>query len=78
MTLWAAVFAAMFVLDFVWARYTAAITARWALCAGFHAITITAINGAATISYVANPWLLIPAIAGAFLGTVVAVKWGKP
>lgn len=72
----AAVFAAMFSLDYGWARYTAAITSRSAATAGAYAAAIIVLSGVTTIGYTGNPWLLIPAVAGAFAGTFTAVRWG--
>lgn len=69
----ALVFAATFWLDFVWARYTAAITARLKLRASALAGFIILLSGAAQISYVENHWLLIPAVIGAVAGTWVAI-----
>lgn len=70
------VFASMFVLDFVWAFYTKAITKHMPLPAALWAVIILAFNGIAQIGYVTEHWLLIPAAFGAFGGTYVAMKFG--
>lgn len=68
-------FAALFALDFVWALYTQAITAdRRAVASGL-AVVIIMLGGTAAISYTQNPWMLIPAGAGAFCGTYAALWW---
>ena len=67
------VFTALTVLDFVWARYTYAMTNKKTLRAGGYAAMIIGLGGFATISYTSNHWLLLPAAAGAFCGTVLAV-----
>lgn len=72
-------FGAVAALDFVWAKYTYAMTARQPWLAGTYAGAIFALGGVAAISYVANPWMLIPSVAGAFVGTWVAVRSaGRP
>lgn len=73
MMTWALVFTAMAVLDFVWAEYTAAISAGKRLASSTWAVAIILCSGYVTKSYVDNPVLLIPAGAGAFLGTWLAV-----
>jgi len=70
------VFGVLFVLDFVWARYTIAMTDRSATKAAGYAGIIIVLSGAAQIGYTADPWLLIPAFLGAFAGTYVAVRTG--
>jgi hypothetical protein len=68
------VFLLMTALDYFWAKYTAAIAGKHPLWAGFHAMIILFFNGAVTIAYVADTWMLLPALVGAFLGTYLAVK----
>lgn len=69
-----AVFAAVAALDFVWAKYTYAITTKRATLAGFYGAVVFLLSGVATLGYVASPWLLLPAVAGAFVGTYAAVR----
>lgn len=68
------VFAAMALLDFVWARYTAAVTAKGAFKSAGYAATILFLNGSVVLGYASDPWMLLPAGAGAFVGTYFAVK----
>lgn len=68
------VFAALFVLDLVWAWYTTAVTARRRFVAGGHASLIFALGAFATISYFNDPRMIVPAMLGAFCGTVVGIK----
>jgi hypothetical protein len=70
---WAAVFAALAALDFVWARYTLAITDKRASAASIYAAVILALGAFSVISYTTDHWLLIPACTGAFVGTYLAV-----
>lgn len=69
------VFAALFALDFVWAKYTTAITAKRPMLASSFASVIILLSGGAAIGYTTEPLMLIPAMAGAFAGTWVAVRY---
>lgn len=71
-----AVFAALFALDFVWALYTKAIGANRMVLASSYAVALIGLSGAAAIGYTSDPWLLAPAMLGAFAGTFAAMKWG--
>lgn len=68
------VFTTLFFLDVVWARYTAAITDRRRVAASSLAAAIVALGAYAAISYVDNPLMILPAMAGAFCGTFVGIK----
>jgi hypothetical protein len=70
------VFASVFLLDVAFGFYVKNVAVGSANKAGLWAMAIFVLNGAATILYVQNPWNLIPAVAGAFLGTVTAVNFG--
>lgn len=72
---WFIVFGATFALDFAYAIYTRAVTAGRVIAASVYASLIIMLAGAAAIGYTADPWLLIPAMAGAFLGTAAAMRW---
>jgi hypothetical protein len=72
----AAVFVAVAALDFVWAYYTRYVNDGRAAYAGFAAVLIMLLGGTAVIGYTADPWMLIPAGAGAFVGTFAAVRIG--
>ena len=67
------VFGAMVALDFVWARYTQACAAKLRLPAAGYAALIMVFNGTVVLGYVHNAWMLIPAIAGAFVGTFLGI-----
>lgn len=71
---WALVFAAVAGLDFFWTFYTKAINDKAALRAGFWASGIIVFSGLSQIGYVNDPVLLIPAAAGALVGTYAAVR----
>lgn len=70
----AAVFLALFLLDFVWAKYTYAMTARQPGRASAYAALVILFSGSAAIGYTTDPWMLVPAMLGAFAGTYVAVR----
>jgi hypothetical protein len=61
-------------LDFVWAKYTYAMTGRRPIAAGLYASAIFGLGGVAVLTYATNPWMLLPAVAGAFVGTYIAVR----
>jgi uncharacterized membrane protein YfcA len=71
------VFAAMFAVDFVWAVWTYAITARKALLSSNYSAILILLSGFAAVGYVSNPWLLIPAMTGAWAGTFLSVYLAK-
>lgn len=68
------VFATLFFLDVVWARYTTAIAERRRLAASSFGAGIIALGAYATISYIDNPLMILPAMLGAFCGTFVGIK----
>ena len=70
------VFMSVAALDFVWAHYTKCINSGRAIGAGVYAAIIIVLGGTAVIGYTSDPWMLLPAGAGAFVGTYAAVKMG--
>lgn len=70
----ALVLLSVFALDFLYARYTMAITNRLRPLAGLYGAGIIALSGYAAINYVNDPWMLIPAMIGAFFGTIAGMK----
>lgn len=75
MMTWLAVFVGMFALDVVYARYTQAITAGKSTGAALYAAILIGLSAFVTVSYVQDHWLVVPLVAGAAIGTWVAVKW---
>lgn len=65
-------------LDWLYADYTMAVQARKAHRAGAMAGILYVVGGLLTLGVVADPFTLIPAGAGAYLGTALAVKRAKP
>jgi hypothetical protein len=70
-----AVFVAMTVLDFVWARYNMATTSNKAMLSALYSVTIVLLGAFSVISYTDNHVMLLPAAAGAFCGTYLAVRF---
>lgn len=68
------VFFAIAGLDFVYAEYTKATAGRKPLPASLLAGLIILLSGFVTTSHVDNKWLLLPAAAGAFVGTWLSVR----
>lgn len=72
-----AVFVGVVVLNYMYAEYTKAAADRNAMKSSFMAMFLIVVTGLVTSCYVVNPWLLLPASAGAFVGTFCSIRWGK-
>jgi hypothetical protein len=72
---WLIAFGMMVLLDFCWARYVRHVADKSALRSAAWAVVLYALTGGLYISIVHNPYLLIPACAGAFVGTYVSVRY---
>ena len=68
-------FGSMMMLDLIWVKYTHALMQYRAGAAGIWAAGIAVCMAIVTITYVSNPWMIIPTAAGAFCGTYIATKW---
>jgi flagellar motor component MotA len=75
--IWQAIysFGAMVTLDLVWAAYTLKVQDKKPALAGMYASAIMIINAVVTLSYINDPWMLLPVMAGAFVGTYVGVRY---
>jgi hypothetical protein len=71
-----AVFAAVFVADLAWARYTVSVAAGRRQPAAAWSAAIVVLGAVSLIGYAHNPLLVLPAAAGAYLGTWVAMRGG--
>lgn len=71
---WVLAFWTVFALDLCWAFYTRKVTAGDPTTAAAWAGALFLINAAATVSFVKDPWLLVPCAAGAVCGTYAAVR----
>lgn len=72
-----AVFAAMAVIDYFWARYLAGVAAGAALVSSAWSAGIVALGALVTVEYVHDTSLVFAATAGAFCGTYISVRRGK-
>lgn len=69
-----AVFAATFAADFVWVRYMAAAAAKRRVPAALWSAAIVGLGAFSVVSYTAHPIMILPALAGAFCGTLGAIR----
>ena len=74
MILWIQVFLALVVIDILYAVYTKQVMKDKPAYSSLLAAGIYVINAIITINFVIDPWLLIPAGLGAFVGTYIGVK----
>lgn len=71
---WLVTFAAVFALDLFYAKYTRAVADRVTGWACVNAAAVIACSGIAAINYVTDPWMLLPAMAGAVAGTLFGMR----
>lgn len=71
----ASAFSAMFLTDLCWAAYIASVKTNSAIAASWWAVALFLLGAVAVLGYTRDRWLLIPAAAGAFLGTWVGVAF---
>ncbi len=74
---WITTFLAVFVADVCWTYWGRRIKDGAPHVAANWAAILFLTSGYATISFVGNFWLLIPATAGAWLGTRFAIWWDE-
>lgn len=70
-----AAFFAMFFTDVFYTYYLRAVQLESAIPAGVWAAILYVLTSVVIIGYIHNPWLLIPSVLGAFLGTYVGIKF---
>ncbi len=70
-------FVAMFVTDICWAVYVVSVKNDDAFRSSLWALFLFLCGSVAVIGYTSNPWLLIPAGAGAFAGTYAGVLMNR-
>jgi uncharacterized membrane protein YeaQ/YmgE (transglycosylase-associated protein family) len=65
------------VIDYVFVHWTlATVNDKW-FTSGVTSAILVAVQGAVILLYVNNPWSIAAASAGAFAGTVIAMKGRK-
>lgn len=62
------------VLDFIWAAYITSVAAKFPIRAACWSALIGLTGGALTLSYVGDPWMLLPMGVGFWLGTYISVR----
>jgi uncharacterized membrane protein YfcA len=70
-------FIAVFLTDVLYIYFIKSIQDNQALQASFWAVIVTGTASITVISYTTDHWALIPALAGAFFGTLVGMKIRK-
>lgn len=59
--------------DIVWGQYTRAVASHKTHKACVMAVLIILTGAFVTTAYVENPWMLVPAVFGAYIGTWLAL-----
>ena len=70
-------FLAVFLLDIVYTYYLRAVHEDKAMLAGMWSVGCYILGSMAVINYTSDHMLILPAIAGAFLGTFAGMKLKK-
>jgi hypothetical protein len=71
---WLFIFMAAAIYDAIFACWSDAVARKEPSFAAIYAAGIMACSGFVTVNFVADPWLLIPACSGAFVGTYITVR----
>lgn len=71
------VFLGLVAIDFCWTFYIAKVAERKAIQSGAWSAMITLLSAFVVVAYTTNPILIVAAVLGAFVGTVLAVKMNK-
>ncbi|MDI6821003.1 MAG: hypothetical protein QMD65_02365 [Patescibacteria group bacterium] len=69
------VFLATAISDVLWTFYIRRTGQGKALAASSFTFLIALLGGIAVVTYVENPWYLVPTAFGAFIGTFISIKW---
>jgi hypothetical protein len=69
-----AAFLSVMIADVLWTRFIIAAAERRAIPAASYSAAIVLAGGVTTLAVVASPWYLLPASAGAFVGTWWAAR----
>jgi uncharacterized membrane protein YfcA len=70
-------FIAVFLTDVLYIYFIKSIQDNKAVQAAFWSVVVTATASITVINYTENHWTLIPALAGAFFGTLVGMRVRK-
>lgn len=74
---WLLAFLGMVLVDALWALYIKAVADHEELAAASWSALVLGAGGGVTLGYVNDPWLLVPACAGAFVGTGLSLRWQR-
>jgi len=66
----------MVATDFIWGKYIDTIAKGKALAASSWSVLVSTVGAMVVIGYVNDPWMVLPAGAGAFVGTFLSVRYG--
>jgi len=69
------VFVVYVFFDVLYALYVLCVSRKQAFAASAISSVLYSLGAYGTMSYLHNPWYLIPLAAGAFLGTYIAVRY---
>ena len=72
---WLLAFVGMVVLDITFAAWAKSVANNKPIKASAIAAVLYAVAAFVTISIVGDNWLIIPACAGAFVGTYIGTRW---
>lgn len=76
MMAWLIVFVTLVALDLAWAIYTKAVGGGSSpMVAAVWAVILYGLGASATIGWTKDPWLVVPACVGAFVGTYIGAWW---
>lgn len=69
------IFLATTVSDILWVLYIRRTSEGKAIAAASFSASIVIIGGLVVLAYVGNTWYLVPAALGAFVGTLITIKF---
>lgn len=69
------VFVVYIFFDILYALYVICVSKQRAVAASFVSSALYSLGAFGVMSYLNNPWYLIPLALGAFIGTYIAVKY---
>ena len=72
--IYALVFLSAALLDVVWTMTVRTVADKRPLAAGLWSAATILLGAFATISFVGNPWCVVPAACGGFVGTYLTVR----
>jgi uncharacterized membrane protein YfcA len=71
----ALVFAVYVVFDILYALYVLCVSRKQAVAASAISSVLYSLGAYGVMTYLHNPWYVVPLACGAFLGTYIAVKY---